>query len=574
MKRFCLILMFLAAFAPALAQESSDSKALLDSIIRKVDAFSAYDRGEHPLGLFTEDRYQREADFAREQLQALQKVDTAALSKTDRISRELLRFTLQDEIDRYRFRMHLNPIQADQGFHLNLNYRIRPLSSYRDVKNYLQMLEAIPDFASQHFELMREGLRLGLSQPKVIFKGYESTYQDHIVDDYRESPFFAPLEDLPGDLDPVQKDSVLRVAKRLITDRVVPSFREIKRFFEEEYIPGTREAIGVSATPGGRDFYQNRIDFYTTSTRYTARDIHEIGLEEVRRIQGEMNRIIDSVGFEGSFLEFLSFLRKDPRFYVTSPGELLKEARDIAKRIDGELPGFFKTLPRRPYGVKPVPDAIAPKYTGGRYVPPRSETQSGTYLVNTYKLDSRPLYTLPALTAHEAVPGHHLQGALNRELASGFPAFRRRLYLSAFGEGWGLYSEYLAAEMGIYRTPYEKFGQLTYEMWRACRLVVDTGIHALGWSREQAVRFMEEHTALSLHEINTETDRYIAWPGQALSYKMGEITIRELRRQAEASLGSKFDIREFHEVILGEGTVTLPILRQRVAEYVAAHSKS
>ncbi len=250
------------------------------------------------------------------------------------------------------------------------------------------------------------------------------------------------------------------------------------------------------------------------------------------------------------------------------------EARDIAKRIDGELPRFFKTLPRRPYGVKPVPDAIAPKYTGGRYVPPRSETQSGTYLVNTYKLNSRPLYTLPALTAHEAMPGHHLQGALNRELSKEFPAFRRQLYLSAFGEGWGLYSEYLAADMGIYRNSYEKFGQLTYEMWRACRLVVDTGIHALGWSRDEAVEFMKSHTALSLHEINTETDRYISWPGQALSYKIGEITIRQLRKEAEEALGANFDIREFHEVLLGEGTVTLPILRKRVEEYIAQNSKS
>ncbi len=297
-------------------------------------------------------------------------------------------------------------------------------------------------------------------------------------------------------------------------------------------------------------------------------------MREVGRIEGEMNKIIDSLGYGGTFKEFLAFLRTDSRFYATSGEALLKEARDIAKRIDGELPRFFKTLPRKPYGVKPVPDAIAPKYTGGRYVPPRSPTQSGTYLVNTYKLNSRPLYTLPALTAHEAVPGHHLQGALNGELSGNFPDFRRRLYLSAFGEGWGLYSEYLVAEMGIYRDPYEKFGQLTYEMWRACRLVVDTGIHALGWSREEAVRFMEEHTALSLHEINTETDRYIAWPGQALSYKMGEITIRELRQEAKEALGRKFDIRDFHEVILGEGTVTLPILRRRVSEYVATRSKS
>ncbi|TNF72354.1 MAG: DUF885 domain-containing protein [Bacteroidetes bacterium] len=574
MKRFFLAFITVAFLLPVRAQESPGPDEILDSVIRRVDAFRPFDRSQYPLGLFTEERYRKEADFARQQLQDLSKVDTAALSETNRISWELLRFTLQDEIDRYRFKMHLNPIQADQGFHLNLNYRIRPLLNYDEVRDYLKMMEAIPAFVDQHFQLMREGLRQGISQPKIIFEGYQTTWEDHIVSDYRQSPFYGPLENLPSKLDAGQRDSVRLAGQRLIMEKVVPGFRKIKKFFEEEYLPETREAIGVSQTPDGAEFYQNRINFFTTDSRYTARDIYEIGMREVGRIESEMNKIIDALGYEGSFREFLAFLRTDPRFYAKSAGELLKEARDIAKRIDGELPRFFKTLPRRPYGVKPVPDAIAPKYTGGRYVPPRSPAQSGTYLVNTYKLGSRPLYTLPALTAHEAVPGHHLQGALNRELSENFPGFRRRLYLSAFGEGWGLYSEYLAADMGIYRDPYEKFGQLTYEMWRACRLVVDTGIHALGWSREEAVRFMEQHTALSLHEINTETDRYIAWPGQALSYKMGEITIRELRAEAEEALGAGFDIREFHEVILGEGTVTLPILRRRVADYVAARSKS
>jgi uncharacterized protein (DUF885 family) len=245
-------------------------------------------------------------------------------------------------------------------------------------------------------------------------------------------------------------------------------------------------------------------------------------------------------------------------------------ARDIAKRIDAELPKFFNTLPRTPYGVIKVPDAIAPKYTGGRYSGPSSKTQPGYYLVNTYKLESRPLYTLPSLTAHEAVPGHHLQGSLNRELGDSIPNFRKQMYLSAYGEGWALYTEYLGNEMGIYRTPYEEFGKLTYEMWRACRLVVDTGIHAMNWSRDQAVRYMLENTALSEHEVNTETDRYIAWPGQAISYKIGEIKIRELRKKAEKELGGLFDIKDFHEVILEQGTVTLPILERRVNSYINA----
>tara|TARA_B110000967_G_scaffold70248_1_gene72742 strand:+ start:43 stop:909 length:867 start_codon:yes stop_codon:yes gene_type:complete len=285
-----------------------------------------------------------------------------------------------------------------------------------------------------------------------------------------------------------------------------------------------------------------------------------------------MEQIIEDLEFKGGFEAFLTFLRTDKQFYATTPKELLMIARDMAKRVDAQLPRFFKTLPRKPYGVAPVPDAIAPKYTGGRYVGTDAEsTEPGYYWVNTYNLPSRTLYTLPSLTVHEAVPGHHLQGSLNAELGGSIPQFRRDLYLSAYGEGWGLYSEFLAEEMGMYTTLYEQFGKLTYEMWRACRLVVDTGIHAKGWSRDQVVHFMSVNTALSLHEINTETDRYISWPGQALSYKIGELKIRELRQKAEESFGTKFDIRDFHEVILAQGTVTLPIMELRVKAYIDAH---
>jgi uncharacterized protein (DUF885 family) len=282
-----------------------------------------------------------------------------------------------------------------------------------------------------------------------------------------------------------------------------------------------------------------------------------------------MIKIISDLKFKGSFDDFFKFLRTDDRFYAKTPKELLMFARDISKRIDAKLPKFFKTLPRKPYGVAPVPDAIAPKYTGGRYVgTSKNSTEPGYYWVNTYDLKSRTLYTIPALTAHEGVPGHHLQGSLNNELGDSIPRFRRNLYLSAFGEGWGLYSEFLADDMGIYTTKYEQFGKLTYEMWRACRLVVDTGIHAMGWTREEAVEYMSKNTALSLHEINTEVDRYISWPGQALSYKIGEIKIRELRKKAKDQLGNKFNIRDFHEVILSQGTVTLSILEERINKYI------
>ena len=377
---------------------------------------------------------------------------------------------------------------------------------------------------------------------------------------------------LPPVLSQQQRDSVLTAAKIAVSKNVIPQFRRVKSFFETEYLPAARQSIGVSDIPGGRKYYQNRLNYYTTLD-LSAEEIHKKGLEEVERINAEMKKIIAEVGFEGSFEDFIHFLRTDEQFYAETGEELLKEARDISKRIDAQLPKYFKTLPRKPYGVAPVPDAIAPKYTTGRYVGANDDTQPGYYWVNTYNLSNRPLYVLPALTAHEAVPGHHLQISLNAELGDSIPKFRRNFYLSAFGEGWGLYSETLAEEMGIYRTPYERFGKLTYEQWRAGRLVVDTGIHALGWTRDQAVEFLRSNTALSLHNINTEVDRYISWPGQAVSYKIGEMKIRELRKKAEEALGTDFDIRKFHEVILEQGTVTLPILEERVEAYIERSRK-
>ena len=416
---------------------------------------------------------------------------------------------------------------------------------------------------------MREGLAKGVSQPRVIFKGYESSYNDHIVSDFKESYFYTPFNDLPRALSLSQKDSILTAAEVAITKHVIPQFKVVKTFFEEEYYLKTRSAIGISETPNGKEYYQNRINYYTTSTQYSADAIHQIGLDEVARIKNEMEKIILELEFQGSFSEFLDFLRTDPQFYATSPEQLLMIARDMAKRADEQLPRFFKTLPRKPYGVAAVPAAIAPKYTTGRYVgTSKNSTDPGYYWVNTYDLPSRPLYVLPSLTVHEAVPGHHLQGSLNLELGDSIPQFRKNTYLSAYGEGWGLYCEFLAEEMGMYTTAYEQFGKLTYEMWRACRLVVDTGIHAKGWTRDQVIEYMSKNTALSIHEINTETDRYISWPGQALSYKIGELKIRELRTKAEKELGANFDIREFHEVVLEQGTVTLSILEKRINNYI------
>ena len=562
------IIGILAVLLISFSCESTKTSALED-LINEYQNHKGYERSEYPLGLFTRDYYKAEAAFASGILDRLKAIDSYSLSETDQISVALLKFQCQDIIDYYDFERFLNPLLSDSGFHLSLPYNVRPITNVSQAKSYLNRLNAIPQYVDQHFKNLREGLEKGVSQPKVIFKGYESTYNDHIVDNYEDSFFYSPFKKLPNSISQKQQDSLLTVAKQTIEQHVIPQFKRIKTFFETEYLPKTRTSIGVSETPNGKEYYQNRINYYTTSTQYTAEDIHQIGLKEVARIKAEMQKIIDELEFKGSFADFLKFLRTDEQFYATSPKELLMIARDMAKRADAQLPRFFKTLPRMPYGVAPVPDAIAPKYTGGRYIPTRTgSTNPGFYWVNTYDLPSRTLYTLPSLTVHEAVPGHHLQGSLNQELGDSIPQFRKRLYLSAYGEGWGLYSEFLAEEMGMYTTPYEHFGKFTYEMWRACRLVVDTGIHAKGWTRGQVVDFMSSNTALSLHEINTETDRYISWPGQALSYKIGEIKIRELRKKAEKALGDKFDIREFHEVILGQGTVTLAILEKRVNNYI------
>ena len=547
--------------------QSQNPSEALEQVIEKVDAHQGYDRKAYPLGLYTEEYYKKQADFARERLKELKRINKAELSETARISAELLRYDLQETLDFYEYEAFLNPLLSDAGFHVSLPYHVQDFSNYRQVKEYLNKLNALPAYVDQHLVLLRKGIKKGILQPAVIFEGYEATYNGQIVGDPKESYYYSPFLNLPSILSQQQKDSVLVAAEEAVSKNVIPQFRRVKDFFEKEYLPAARKSIGVSEIPGGRKYYQNRLNYYTTLD-LSAEEIHQMGLKEVARINSEMKKIIAEVGFEGSFEDFIHFLRTDEQFYAKTGEELLKEARDISKRIDAQLPKYFKTLPRKPYGVAPVPDAIAPKYTTGRYVGGNDDTQPGYYWVNTYNLSNRPLYVLPALTAHEAVPGHHLQISLNKELGDSIPKFRRNFYISAFGEGWGLYSETLAEEMGIYRTPYERFGKLTYEQWRAGRLVVDTGIHAMGWTREQAVEFLRSNTALSMHNINTEVDRYISWPGQAVSYKIGEMKIRELRKKAEEALGTDFDIRKFHEVILEQGTVTLPILEKRINAFI------
>ena len=560
---FVIVLLGILSF-----KQMSDSEKL-NAIIVKYEMEREYEFKMNESVENTIKYHQAEADFAKEIKKKLETISIEGLSETEKISKELLLFVLQDKIDSNNYKMYLNTITNENAFHLNLaRMGNRTLKNKKQAIDYLKLLKDLPQQIDYNINLLRASIKEGMAQPRVVFNNYEDTYNKHIVLDPTESEFYKPFLNLKKLISNELKDSIVKAGMKSVQKNAIDQYKKIKSFFEDEYFPNTRKGLGISTIPNGKEFYQNRINYFTTSSQYSADDIHQIGLNEVARIKGEMQKIIDDLEFEGSFADFLKFLRTDEQFYPKTADELLMFARDIAKRIDAELPKFFKTLPRKPYGVVPVPADLAPNYTGGRYFSSQNETTAGFYWVNTFNLPSRTLYTIPALTAHEAVPGHHLQFSLNNELPETIPSFRRKLYLSAYGEGWGLYSEYLVDEMNIYTTPYEKFGQLTYEMWRACRLVVDTGVHAKGWTRKQMIDYMAKNTALSIHEVTTETDRYISWPGQALSYKIGEIKIRELRKKAEAALGVKFDIREFHEVILEEGTVTLSIMEKRIDSYI------
>ena len=502
-------------------------------------------------------------------LDRLNQIDFESFSNSDQINYRIFKRTVVDRLAGYEFKSYLIPLNADSGFHTGLARLAKrvPLTTVKDYDNYISRLRAIPRYINEHIALMREGIETGMTVAKVVLDGYEVTIETHVVDEPKESVFYEPFETFPVAV-PVEHQERLRVeGETAIMEAAVEGYRTFLEFFVGEYVPNARQTIGASELPNGQAYYEQQVKHYTTLDLASA-EIHRIGLQEVERIHAEMTDVIANVGFEGSFADFLTFLRTDPQFYAETPEDLLKEASYIAKRMDAMLPSLFGHLPRLPYGVAPVPDHIAPKYTTGRYVgPSEGTTEPGYYWVNTYALESRPLYNLEALTLHEAVPGHHLQNAIARELED-LPNFRRFSYLSAFGEGWGLYCEWLGLEAGFYTDPYSNFGRLTYEMWRACRLVVDTGMHAMGWSRDEAMDFLASNTALPLHEVRTETDRYISWPGQALAYKMGELKIKELRRYSEEILAQDFDVREFHDVVLGNGAVPLDVLDEQVRSWV------
>lgn len=510
------------------------------------------------------------AERARGFQEALAAIDPKRLAPRDVVTRSMLIAELEQRMESIRFREYEIPINADSGFHTGFA-RLPVETEFedaQDVEGYIARMRAFPAYVDAQIANMKAGQARGFCLPRACMLGMESSLVPYVVE-VESHPFFTRLEDMPEGLAEEQTIKLRTAGRAAVEEAIIPGFQALHDYLAGSYIPEGRKELGASKMPNGDAYYAYLVRRYTTLDQ-TPKEVHERGLAEVARIRQEMEALIEGLDFDGSFAEFLAFLRTDEQFYARSSQELLAHAARICKDIDGRLPRYFNRLPRQPYGVEPVPLAIAPKYTSGRYVrAPLDSARSGTYWVNTYALKSRPLYALRALSLHEAVPGHHLQIALNAELDS-LPAFRKNSSITAFVEGWALYAEHLGVEMGIYETPYDHFGRLTYEMWRACRLVVDTGVHQFEWTRDEAIEYLASNTALSIHECTTEVDRYISWPGQALAYKTGEMEIRRLRREAEARLGARFEVAEFHRAVLEEGTVPLLVLKANIQAWIKA----
>jgi uncharacterized protein (DUF885 family) len=502
-------------------------------------------------------------------IERLTNIDKIRLSRAEQISLLIQQRRLQNYIDQYHFNAHYMPLTSESSFHSSLAFlpRISRFKSLIDYQNYLSRLKQFPVYFDEQINWMRKGLQTGFVQPSVVLQGIEDTVKSFIHETAEISVFYAPFNNIKAvNIDTAQQKKLRHQASLVIIKGVFAAYQKFYDFLTNEYIPQSRTNIAAKSLPNGTSFYQNRSNFYTTTTM-SVDDIHSLGMDEVKRIRGEMQTVVNQLKYKGSINQFIQYLRTDKKFYAQSADELIKQASFIAKKMDARLPQLFNYLPRTPYGIEVVPDNIAPKYTTGRYISPTRDDQPGYYWVNTFALDKRPLYALTALTLHEAVPGHHLQISLSREMKN-LPEVRRFTYISAFGEGWGLYSEFLGKEVGMYDDPYDEFGRLSYEMWRACRLVVDTGMHVKGWSRQKAINYMLENTALSEHNVMTEVDRYISWPAQALSYKIGELTIKKLRKKAQDVLGDKFDLRAFHHAVLEHGSIPLSVLESNIQQFI------
>ena len=506
---------------------------------------------------------QERLDYWQKVMRQLDAIDPKALSPAQQVNYAIYREQIRNFIADQQFKQWQMPFNSDSAFWSGLDDSLGndALRSESDYRHYVDRLGQVPAYFDQEIANMRAGLKRGFSVPKAVLAGRDvSIAAVADVKDPTQTSFYAPLKHLPSNIPAVTAAAIQADARAKIEHDVIPAYQKLLAFFRTQYVPQARTTLAAEALPDGKDYYRQQIREYTTLD-LDPDTIHHIGLAQVTKIHAQMLDAMHETGFKGSFAEFLHFLRTDPQFYAKTPQSLLDQTAWVAKEVDGQLGKFFGHLPRSRFTIEPVPDAIAPYYTSGRGGP-------DVYLVNTYDLPSRPLYNMPALTLHESYPGHALQLELAEEQHDQ-PAFRRNSYISAYGEGWALYSEYLGNEMGIYQTPYQRFGYLTYQMWRACRLVVDTGIHHLGWTRQQAIDYMTENTALSDREIANEVDRYISWPGQALSYELGYLKIMELRAKAEKALGPKFDLRAFHDTILSLGSVPLPVLEQRIDRFIA-----
>jgi len=571
----CLSLALMAVQAGAQTAESSLQQIIADyeTFNRQVDPLSAGAEGDREALRRLPDVRPEAEQADRKQLvvfgERLAKIDAQQLSGEAALNHALLTSIVKESTEEIEFDFSRIAFQNDEGFHTLADYlgRSTTIASREDADAWLARLAALPAWYEQNVANLKRGIKTRYTQPRIVVDRVLDVARKQVEVKPEDNSLLLPFARMPASI-PAQAQAEYRAkALALVRDKIYPAQRAFADFLAKEYVPAARPKLAWRTTPNGEASYRFLVHQHTT-TEMTPGQIHKLGEDEVGRIRGLMEKAIAQTGFKGSFAEFQKMLRTDSRFYPRTATELLEKASEIAKRSDDQLPRLFGTLPRLTYGVRPVPAEMAEGYTTGRYWPGSMQMgQAGGYMVNTSHLDQRSLYELPALTLHEAVPGHHLQIALSQEL-SNLPYFRRNISVTAFTEGWGLYSEFLGEEMGMYRDPYELFGRYSYEMWRACRLVADTGIHWLGWDIEQARRCFTDNSALSEHNIQTELERYISWPGQALAYKVGELRFRQLRSEAEQALGERFDIRQFHDTLLLGGPLPLDIVEVRVRDWV------
>lgn len=527
-------------------------------------------RGQNRLADDSLRAIQKRADQRSEFLERLNKISVDDLNEGKQIDHELLRQRLKGQLADFRFNTHLMPINNRGGFHISFPElpRVMAPKTEQDFVNYVARLKDFGRYTNQQIDLLRSGIEVGLVQPAIIMRDSLSQVESHIVKDPAESLLLTNIAvESSNGLKPESWDRIQNEIKDAIRTSVIPAYQQFANFLTTEYLPACRGPVGAAAMPNGREFYLDRIERFTT-IKISPEELHQTGVRENARIRAEMELIKQQVDFEGTLDKFLEHLRTDPKYYAKSAEELMQTAALILKRADGRLPELFGHLPRIPYGLREIPDYVAPQTTAAYYWPPATDgSRGGFYYLNTYNLSSRPLYQLEALSLHEAVPGHHLQLAIQAELEDLHPISRESNF-TAFIEGWALYSERLGKDIGFYTDPYQDFGRLSMEAWRASRLVVDTGLHWMGWSRQQAIDYMTANTALSPHNIVAEVDRYIGWPGQALAYKTGELAIRRIRQKAEQALGDSFDIRSFHDRVLEAGSIPLPMLEKRIDQWV------